>query len=226
MFKGYRGAESLLGRDPSTLLTIPRADDAAGFRAAMSRLGMPETHDKYEIDVPKGADPKYGDWAKQTFHKHGLTAAQAKGLANDNNEFHAQQTQAAEATYNLQVQTDKRALAVKWGGGFERKMSAAQTAAKSLGMSGELVEAIERHMGYQATMEYLSELGAKMGEAEFHSGTTRAGFGTMTPEEAKIEYQKALLDPAFSKALMDASHPGHKAAKDRKAQLFGIAYPG
>jgi hypothetical protein len=155
-----------------------------------------------------------------------LTAAQAKELSAANNEFHAAQAAEASKVYDLQVQTDKRALLVKWGGGFERKMSAAQTAAKSLGMSGELVEAIERHMGYGATMEYLSDLGAKMGEAEFHSGTVKPGFGTMTPEEAKIEYEKAILDPNFAKALMDSSHPGHKAAKDKKAQLFGVMYPG
>lgn len=226
VIKSYRGAETLLGRDPSTLLVIPRADDPVGFRAAMTRLGMPETHDKYEINVPKGVDPKYGDWARQTFHKLGLTASQAKDLSNANNEFAAAAAVESDKTYNLQVQTDKHALLVEWGGGHERMMSAAQTATRSLGMTGEMIDALEKSMGYAGVMKYLAGLGQKMGEDSFVSGVSKPGFGgTMTPEEAKIEYEKAKLDPNFTKALFDNQHPGHKAAKTKQTQLHALMYP-
>src|SRR3990172_4178733 len=45
VIKSYQGAEKLIGRDPSTLLVMPRADDPVGQRAVFSRLGMPETAD-------------------------------------------------------------------------------------------------------------------------------------------------------------------------------------
>lgn len=225
VYKSYRSAETLIGRDPSTLVPIPRADDPAGFRAMMARVGMPEAPDKYEIEIPQGTDPKYGEWAKGTFHKLGLTATQAKELSKANNEFMAAQAAEADKAYNLQVQTDKSALLREWGGGHERMMSAAQTAAKSLGMTGEMIDALEQQMGYAGVMKYLAGLGQKLGEDTFHTGTSKApGFG-MTPQEAKIEYEKAVLDPNFSKALMDSSHPGHKAAKERKQMLFQVMFP-
>jgi len=226
IYKSYRGAESLLGKDPSTLLTIPRADDAAGFRAAMTRLGMPETADKYEIDIPKGADPAYGNWARESFHKLGLTATQAKELVKANNEFVAKAQADSQKVYDTQYAADKQTLLREWGGGLDRMMNSAQTAFKSLGMKPEIVDAIERSIGYAETMKYFAALGQRMSESDFIGGDggSRPGFGTMTPAEATTEWNKLKVDKDFKSALFDNMHPGHKEAKLRQANLFNIMH--
>lgn len=226
VYKSYVGAEKLIGKDPSTLLTIPRADDPAGFRAAMSRLGMPETADKYTLDSPEGANPAYGNWAKDTFHKAGLTAAQATAISKANNEYVAAQNAEATKNYERQVTTDKAALLGEWRGGYERMMSAAQTAVKALGFSGEMVDALEGSLGYAGTMKFFAALGSKLGEDSFVGAEHKPGFnGTMTPAEAKIEWEKMRLDPAQKAALFDNMHPGHKAAKEKQKELHEIMFP-
>jgi hypothetical protein len=228
VYKSYRGVETLIGKDPSTLLTIPRADDPVGQRVAFAKLGMPESADKYEIVAPEGAPDTYKAWVKDTFHKAGLTAAQAKALSTANTEYVKTQSAEGEKAYNLSVQTDKATLLSEWRGGYERQMNAAQTAVKALGFTGEMIDALEQTQGYAATMRFFAALGSKLGEDSFVSGADKSGGGfgaTMTPAEAGVEWEKIKADPVQAKALTDNSHPGHAAAALKQKQLFAIMYP-
>ena len=228
--KGYRGVEALVGRDPSTLLVMPRADDPAGLRAAMARFGLPETADKYEFaKPPEGLTPDagYEAWARSTFHEVGIPAPMVKALTAKHNEYVAAQLAKQESDYNVQVGIDKKALLSEWGGGHERMMNAAQTAAKALGFDAKMIDAIEKEKGYAGTWKFFADLGKKMGEDGFVTGADKGGqFGAaLTPAEAKAEWEKMKLDPTTLAALNDKQHPGNKAAVAKKSSLFSIMYP-
>lgn len=227
VIKSYQGAEKLIGRDPNTLITLPRADDPAGFRAVFSKLGMPESADKYDLPFSKDANPAYANWAKETFHKVGLTATQAKELTAANNEFYAKAQATQAADYQRELTTQKAALLGEWRGGFERMMNAAQTAVHALGFTGEMVDMLEQQMGYANVMKFFAGLGQKFAEDSFETGDGKPGFnGTLTPDEAKVEISKMKLDPNITKALQDNSHPAHKETKQKWVDLHNIAFPG
>jgi hypothetical protein len=227
--RSYRDAEKLIGRDPSTLLVMPRADDPAGFLGVMDKLGRPADATKYELDVPKGAtaDEGYQKWAKDAFHKLGLTAAQAKTLSAEHNAYAAARQAQADTDYKTAVAGEKQALLNEWKGGHERMMNAAQTAAKSLGFTGEMVDAMEAQIGYAATMKFFAGLGSRMGEDSLVlAGDKSTKFGdSLTPAEAKSEWEAKKLDEPFMKALMDKSHPGHAGAQKKQTDLFAIMFP-
>jgi len=229
MLKSYQGAEKLIGRDPSTFLTMPRLDDPVGVRAVYAKMGMPETADKYALDVPTDmqANPNYVTWAKTAFHEAGLTAQQATMLSKANNEFMRQSIAEENKNYEVAVAADKQALTREWGGGFERMMNVAQLGAKALGFSPEVVNAIEKSVGYGETMKLFAAIGQKLGEHSFvgDDGKTKNFSETMTPDEAKAEWEAYKIKPENQKALFDASHPGHKAAKEKQTKLFAIMYP-
>jgi len=228
VIKSYQGAEKLIGRDPNTLLVMPRADDPDGLRAVFAKLGMPESPDKYELDAPNGAqlDQAYADWAKSTFHKAGLTAAQAKLVSAEYNAYLKNAVDAQTKDYELSVEADKKALLQEWRGGHDRMLNSAKTAASALGFTSEVIDAIENKVGYAETMKMFAALGQKLGEDKFVSGEKRGGFSeTMTPDEAKAQWDQTKGDDAFRKALLDASHPGHEAARQKQAKLFSIMYP-
>lgn len=229
VIKSYQGAEKLLGRDPSTLVTLPRADDPEGRRALLGKLGVPETPDKYEFDNPKDTplDEAYMGFLKQTFHKLGIPAAEAKELTKAHNEYIQAQIQKEIDDYNLRVDTDRKALADEWKGGQERMMNRAKTAATALGFTPEVVDAIEHSIGYAATMKLFAEIGGKLGEDSLViAGDKNNRFSeTMTPAEAKAAWEATKLDENFTKALLDASHPGHKAAVEKQKKLFSIMHP-
>lgn len=228
--RSYQGAEKLLGRDASTLLTIPRADDPAGFRAAMSKLGLPETADKYDFGKPpegRTFDEGRVAWAKSTFHEAGVPASIAAKLVAADAAYMAQANEKAAADYKLAVTADKQTLLAEWGGGHERMMAAAKHAATTLGFTAPMIEAMEGTIGFKDTHKFFAALGQKLGEANFVAGGTPQKFGDqLTPAEAKVQWDAAKLDPNFSKALTDKSHPGHKAAMAKQQQLMSIMFPG
>jgi hypothetical protein len=227
--KSYQGAEKLIGRDPNTLLAIPRADDPAAFRAAMGRLGMPETPDKYDFGPAAGGakrDAGFETWAKTTFHEAGLTAAQAKATVAAYEKYGADQAAKQAGDYKLGVAAAKAELQNEWRGGFERQMNAASTAIRALGFTAEMVDGLEAAIGYGPTVKLFAGLGKKLGEDGFVSGTSQPGFeGTMTPAEAKSAWEAMKLDPNTMAALKDKMHPGNKAAVEKQGRLFRIMHP-
>ena len=229
VIKSYQNAEKLIGRDPNTLLTLPRADDPVGFRAVMSKLGLPETADKYEFDTPKGMTPdeNYLNWARNTFHELGLPASTVKALSVKHNAFVADVLAKQEADYNMNLELDKKALLSEWKGGHERMLNAAQSAAKSLGFDEQMITAIEKSVGYAKTMKFFASLGQKMGEDKFVTpdGGKPEFSGSLTPAEAKSAWEAMKIDPVAMAALGDNQHPGHAAAKAKQASLFKIMYP-
>lgn len=227
--KSYRGAEGLLGRDPSHLVQIPRSDDPAGFRAVMEKLGLPASADKYEFDKPDGVtvDPAYETWAKDTFHKVGLPANVAKALTAEHNAFIKATLEKQNSDYAMRVQSDKDTLAREWGGGAERMYAAASTAAKALGFTAPMIAAMEKEIGYAGTHKFFAQVATKLGEDSFVKGGAGGGkfTDTMTPAEAKVAWDTMRANKDDAAALTDNQHPGHKLAKEKQAKLFAIMYP-
>lgn len=227
----YRNAEKVIGKSPDSLLVVPRADDPDGFRAVMQKLGLPETPDKYEFAKPEGGaqpDESYVAWARNTFHKLGLTAGQVAALSKEHNAYVAQVMAQQEKDYGIKVEGEKAALLKEWGAGHERMMAASKHAANALGFTQADIDALERTRGYAETYKFFANLGQKMGEDGLvtKDGGGKPGFGnTMTPADAKAEYEAMKLDPVMQAALTDNQHPGHKAAIEKKSRLFAIMFP-
>lgn len=228
IIKSYQGAEKLIGRDPSTLVQLPKADDAAGFLGLMDKFGRPQDPAKYEFAKPEGAalDEGYVKWARGAFHQLGLTAAQVKQLSAAHNQYIKGVFEQKTKDYTLSVETDKKALIAEWRDGHERKINAAKSAANALGFSGEMIDAIEQAVGYANTWRFFADLGQKMGEDGFVSRNgDKGGFGGVTPAEAKAEWEKLQTDAAWLAAAKDPMHPNHESAKKKQTDLFRIMHP-
>jgi hypothetical protein len=229
VIKSYQGAEKLIGRDPNTLLVLPRADDPNGLLSVMDKLGRPADPTKYEFDLPQGADPNnpYLQWARSTFHKLGLPAPMAKALVKEQDAFMAAQAEQMQKDYNTAVENDKAALLKEWGGGHERMLTTAKMAASALGFTGEMVDALEAQLGYAGTMKFFADIGSKMSEDTLHTGDgkqTSFDGAALTPADAKAQWDAMRMDQNTMAALRDKSHPGHKVAQEKQTRLFKVMY--
>lgn len=231
VIKSYQGAEKLIGRSPDQLLVVPRADDPDGMRQVFQKLGMPEKPDAYDmkLGLPKDAkvDDGFAKGMQGILHEANITKSQADVLVG---KYNAMLTAAAEQQakdYELNVQADKAALLDEWKGGHDRMMTKAKAAAQTLGFTPEMIDGIEKTVGYAGTYKLLAEIGAKLGEDGLVTtgGKTPAFDGMLTPQEAKAQWDQAKLDPNFMAALKDAQHPGHKAAQAKQTTWFKIMYP-
>ena len=230
VIKSYQGAEKLIGRPADSLLVIPKPGDEAGWNQVYARLGRPESPDKYDMKagVAEGTTPdaKLSEKMAASFHKAGLSTEQASLLSKEFNAFSTEQAIQAQKDYDLNIQTDKRGLLQKWGGGYERMMNSAQSAVASLGFNGKMVDAMEAAIGYGATMEFFADLGQKLGEHKFVSSSGASGIpGQLTTVEAQAEITKLGQDKVFQGILHDKRNPAYPAHLKKWQDLFAIAYP-
>ena len=72
----YRNLEKLIGVKEK-LLQVPDDLGSKDMDAVWNRLGRPEKAEGYSF---KGADEGFDKWAKESFHKAGLTTNQAKSV--------------------------------------------------------------------------------------------------------------------------------------------------
>lgn len=230
--KSYRGAEKLIGKPADSLLTLPQEGDQAGWDAVYSRLGRPESPDKYDLmtGAPEGAqaDPDVMKHIGGLFHAAGLNAKQASLIAKGYNEFVAQRAEQEMKDYNLNLQADRNTLQQEWGGGFDRMMGTAKMAARALDLPEAAINGIEAELGYANTMKLFAQIGQKLGEDKFVGGEGggAARFDAqLTPQEAGAQISQMDLDPNVRAALTNRDHPAHKATVAKRSKLFSIAYP-
>ena len=228
--KSYQGVEKLIGRDPDTLLTMPKAGDVEGERAMWSKLGLPADSKGYDLKTWAGDlpfDEGYNAKIAEIFHGANLTTKQAERFVKEHNAYIKTQMEVQTKEYEAQVAAEKQALMAEWKGGHERMLNLAQGAAKSLGFDAAAFDGIEKAIGYGKTMKLFAELGRKLGEDKFITQDQRIdGFSNMlSPEQAKQAWEAMKLDSNVMIAIKDRNHPGHKAAVEKQTRLFNVMYP-
>ena len=222
----YKHAETFIGAPADEIVRIGRDPDEATVRNVMTKLGLPELPSEYKWDAPEGlpVDQHYQEAMKQAFHKAGVPASIASKIVGANNAYFKEaigrQAQDAELNY----QADLQALQSEWRAGFDKQISKASAAAKALGFSGDVIDAIEGRLGYGGTMKLFASLGDKLGEDNFVGGDGRSLGAAMTPQEAQAEWNKMLGDQSMTKDLMDRNRPGHKVAIEKKTALMGLIH--
>lgn len=232
VMQSARHLETMVGAPAEQVVRLPQggldpSTDAG--REMFQRLGMPVNAADYDLGVPEGGqlDESYGAWARETFHKLGLTKDQAQKLGAAHNEFIAGQDQAFEDSATLDVQAGEQQLQREWGNGMPGELMKGKAAIQALGLTGEMVDGIEEAIGYAETMKWAAKIGGRLGEDSFVNNEGGDGaFNTgMTPEKAKQLWTTKMGDENFVKALTDRMHPNHKSAMKEKADLFKVIYP-
>lgn len=216
--ESYRNLEKLLGAPKERLLRLPEKDDAPEWGEVYGRLGRPEKAEDYKIQ----GDPDFVKWAQGTFHESGLSAKQAQALTEKYNKYvEGLQTQ-QQQNYEAKIQQEDAALKKEWGAAFDQNVNLAKSAAKTLGISGEQIDALEKAMGFAGVMKFMHGLGAKVGEDAFVSGGNKSsGFGALTPEAAMNRLTALKNDPTFVSKYI----AGDAQARAEMEKLHRYAYP-
>lgn len=161
--------------EAASALAMPGKDATPEEWAAFyGQLGRPETPEGYELPLPEGDDGAFAKEMAPILHKHGVTAAQAKGLAEDWNAMvQAQQAQAeaAEAQRLAALDSKNRAeaaeLANEWGQANQANMHFAKLAVGQFfpkEKAAGIISAIESQVGYKETIKFLYGIGKGLGE--------------------------------------------------------------
>lgn len=191
-----------LDADAKTFAEARGYKSIADAIAALRGNEPPATADAYELPVPDGESPDFAKSVAPLFHKAGLSAAQAKSLADGWNAMQAQQRAAVEqaestaaATAEAAAKREDAALKTEWGADYTANKEHARRAAMQFLPGGDeaaktaFVAELEQKFGYAATMKMWSSIGIGLAEH------TAKGLGAAPALPAKGFYDKSEMNP-------------------------------
>ena len=190
-----------LDADTKTYLEAKGYKSPAEALTALRGYEPPATADAYEIPVPDGESPEFAKAVAPLFHKAGLSAAQAKALAEGWNEMQASQrgaaTQAeadAATAADAAAKREDTALQSEWGKDYAANKEHARRAAMQFLPGDEAAKTafigeIEKKFGFAATMKMWAAIGTGLAEH------TAKGLGGAPALPAKSWYDKSQMNP-------------------------------
>lgn len=217
IINSYKNLEKMVGGR----LSIPEEDDPDGWNDLYNRLGRPESHDQYELDVPDGANGEVVDWFKQTAHEVGMTQAQAERFFGSYNEMLASRNEEMAAQAEAENTQQMQELQKEWGSGYEANLSKAQEAAQRLGMDEQMIDGMASAIGLKATLAHFAKIGEAIGEDAFAGGPDAGGHAGnvgLTPAQAQAQINDLLGDPNFKARYQR----GEQDAVQRVSNLYAL----
>jgi hypothetical protein len=194
--RAHRNLEKLRGVPEDRLLQLPKDDDADAWGRVWDRLGRPETADGYNLPVPEGDDGAFAKKAAAWFHEAGVPKEAAQKLASQWNAYQAEvvsEHEMATTEADKQAMTELRRT---WGNAFDQNTAIVDRAARTFGMSEDQILGLKAAMGAAGAMDFLYNVGMRLGEDTFTTGDGPDGFA-LTPEAAKARRAELLKDKDF-----------------------------
>lgn len=219
VLKSYRNLERLRGVDADKLLKLPGNDEEKA--AFYARLGVPETPDGYETpdvsveDTPldKGVFQKLSHDLKLTPEQHVQFAESVSNLLNESLKLERQQALDRDTA-------EQKKLESEWGDQKDANYAAAGLAARRFGVD---VDAMQKGMGFRATIETLAAIGNALGEGKAPTRdplTPDSEFGP-TPKAAQERLETLKRDKTFRDRLFSGDEKARKQWQDLKDIAFG-----
>lgn len=200
----YLNAQQLLGAPADQLLRVPsRPDDQPAWDAFHKRLGKPDKAEDYVFKTADGKDldASLAEALRAAAFKTHLPKDTAATMAAEVAKFEASRHTAAQADYDAKIAAERTALATNWGANAAVNKEMAKAGAKALGFDADMVDALEKVVGYSKLMEVFRGVGTKTSEGQFHlapKGQGTAPGGPMSVDQAKARKQELFADKAWA----------------------------
>lgn len=224
--KGYLHAQKLIGHPPERLLTLPAGDDPKEWDGIWSKLGRPESPEKYDVKTPDGVkeDPAFkGNFLKQA-HQNGLTTKQAKGLYDWYTAELASANAAGKTAAQAKLAEAEGKLKTEWGAAYDQNLTLARQALEHYG-DADLKAALNEGLGNDPrVIKVFAKLGKQLSEDGLVGKSSGAG-AVASPAEAQQQINALKADKAFTQVYLDKRAPGHAEAVERMTRLYAQAYP-
>ncbi len=227
--KSYLNAAKMVGLDKGQVLPIPRDDSQEAWDAVYSKLGRPESPEKYNLESYKdaAAPEALKDWAGK-LHSLGLNQKQVDGILGD---FFGQSKAAQEAAEQQKTQQFaawNEEITKEFGLAKDRKLDAAVNLVEK-NMGDGALEFIEQHPEVfkdPRMVKFLVAMSDKTGESTVLLPGGQKTDGPISPSDAKQQLNALYADPNYQKAAWDKSHPQHQYYVDLQNKLWEYAAPG
>lgn len=200
--RAHREAEKYLGAGVDKLVRIPDNNDPVQVKAFRDKLGIPADAAGYDFSAIKDSagqapKPEFLDFARAQAAALGLSKDGATQLAQAMLKQTEDTASSRSAVETAALAEEKTKLAANWGANAEANGFIAKQAAAKLGVTAEQINALEKVVGYAATMELFRNIGTKIGEDRFVTNPNPAIPGVMSREQAADKMSQLKADKAW-----------------------------
>jgi hypothetical protein len=204
--KAHREAEKLIGAPQEQILRMPKdLSDVEGWNKVHARLGVPEKAADYDFTTIKFTDGREVGADEVTALQ---TMAKELNLPKATAQLLAQKLIKISETEGLKFSTEQAAklaqetekLTANWGAGRATNKIVADNAMAKFGITSEQQSALEKTIGYAATMEMFRSIGTSMGEDKFVRGGGPTP-GALTKDEATYKMDLLMKDRLWADKL-------------------------
>lgn len=218
VIEGYRNLEKMFGADRADrTITIPKEGEA--WDGVYSKLGRPESSDKYEFKSEYSGDETVS-WFKDQAFAAGLNQSQAAALLDNWMEYSGNISESRSKDQELKHDSEMADLKKDWGNAYDANMQSAKRAASEFGFSQDELDSIEGAIGPKALLDKLSNIGKALSEDSYQASSREANF-IISPAEAQERISNLKLDKTF----MDQYMSGSPEAMEKMTKLMNAAYP-
>lgn len=222
---GYQNLEKLIGVPDDQVMKIPGPDDTEAWDAIHTKMGRPESADKYDVTMPEeGGDKELSEWFKTAAHESGLSQRQVTAMVPLWNAKMAEMGQAMNQESETQSEASIQTLRGEWGSQWNAKHAAADQAIRMLQVPDETLQKFKAAGLHAEALQLFADIGQRVKEDSFEGGHTSTQFGT-TPEAAKEKIAELQRNAEFMAAYGDSGKPGHDDAVRKMARLYELANP-
>ena len=187
--KAHRSLEQLMGADKAgrTVLIPKDENDADGWKAVASKLGVPASADGYKLPMPEGMDDGFAKTAATWFHKAGVPPRAANLIAQEWNTWIGEQVKLNEQTETAESEKQMNALKTEWGSKADENIELARRGfrqfGEKFGLSAEAMKRAESVLGASNLVKFFHGLGSLNAESSFAgSGDGGSRFGPSQQE--------------------------------------------
>jgi hypothetical protein len=136
-----------------------------------------------------------------------------------------QKDMAAKEAYDNSIKKQEMDLRKDWGAAYHQNVANAQRAAQTFGLPDKAIQALEKTIGFDGVMKFMSDIGGKIGEHGYVAGGRSQSFGetnVLTPDQARARIQTLKRDHDFVKKYA----AGDSEARNKIDRLHQMAYEG
>lgn len=229
--RSYVNLHKMTSLPPERLVKLPTDKSTPEeWNEFNTKIGVPAKAEDYKLPVPAGDKGEFATQAAKWMHEAGVPLSAANKLATKWNEAQAATKTAHETAIKQRNDTEVAELKTEWGVDYEKYEVMVDRAAVEFGMKKEHLDALKMVMGPKAAMNFLKNIGMKVGtEGEFIS-PDRADLGgfldNMTSDQAKAQIEALKKDKAFQEMYVSKDPKTRQEARAKMDRLNRLAAPG
>lgn len=195
------------------VLEMPDPKNLKGWKG-LEILGWKEKPEEYKLEVVKparGGDPDVEmlDVVRKSAHANFVPVPAAQAIYKDLTGFIDKRLGDLETKGTAELEKLNETLRGKWGTDYDHHTEIARRTARTAGLNAVTSSELEKIVGSPRLLEWLYNVGAKLGEANLITADGGGG-GAKSPSALDAELTKFEQDPENIKIMNDQRNPRHK----------------